>query len=61
MLIIEVKNDKINIALKKYKRKVRDTRLLKRLRKNRHYMKPSVKRRNEIIQAIYSNTKNIED
>ncbi len=61
MLIIEVKKNQINMALKQYKRKVRDTRLLKKLRKNRHYTKPSVKRRNEIIQAIYSHKKTIED
>ena len=55
MLIIEVKdNENIDRALRRYKRKLRNVRLHKDLRRRRYYTKPSVKRRNEIKQAIYT-------
>lgn len=53
MLIIEVKDgESIDRALRRYKRKVRDTRILKELRNRREYTKPSVQRRNELLKAI---------
>ena len=58
MLIIEVKDaDSLDKALKKYKRKVDQTGVIKELRKRQHYVKPSVKRRNELINAAYRQEK----
>ena len=54
MLIINVKSDEsIDRALKRYKRKFKKTRLLKELRNRKNFTKPSVKRRNEILNAEY--------
>ncbi len=56
MLIIEVKDaDSLDKALKKYKRKVDQTGLIKELRRRQHYTKPSVERRNELLNAEYRN------
>ena len=58
MLIIEVKDsENIDRALKRYKRKVQNTRLIKELRRRKEFVKPSVKRRNEILKAEYRNKK----
>ena len=58
MLIIEVKdNESIDRALKRYKRKYLSSRLLKEVRERREYKKPSVKRRNEILKAVYREKK----
>jgi|TARA_B100000768_G_scaffold177026_1_gene190629 small subunit ribosomal protein S21 len=54
MLIVKVKKgQKIEQALKHLKRKFRDTGVLKRLRDNKEFTKPSVKRRREIQKAKY--------
>ncbi len=54
MLIINVKSDEsIDRALKRYKRKFKQTRLLKEIRRRKHFVKPSVERRNEILNAEY--------
>ncbi len=54
MIIIEVKDgENIDKALKRYKRKHRNVGIVKELHKRKHFTKPSVKRRNEILQAIY--------
>lgn len=54
MLIINVKGDEsIDRALKRYKRKFKKTRLLKELRNRKNFVKPSVKRRNEVLNAEY--------
>lgn len=54
MLIINVKSDEsIDRALKRYKRKFKKTRVLKELRARKNFTKPSVKRRNEILNAEY--------
>ncbi|MCP4438716.1 MAG: 30S ribosomal protein S21 [Aureispira sp.] len=58
MLIIEVKdNESIERALRRYKHKVRNTKLLKNLRKNRYFEKPSVARRKEVLKAAYKDRK----
>jgi small subunit ribosomal protein S21 len=55
MLIIPVKEgESIEKALKKFKRKVEKTGLVKELRERQKFTKPSVKRREEIKKAIYS-------
>ncbi|MCL4145352.1 UNVERIFIED_CONTAM: hypothetical protein GTU68_033277 [Idotea baltica] len=53
MLIIEVKEDSIDRALKKYKRKYDQTKTLKNLRNRKHFIKPSIKRRQEVLKASY--------
>lgn len=54
MLIINVKEEEsIDRALKRYKRKFQSTGLLKELRSRKNFTKPSVKRRHEIINAVY--------
>lgn len=54
MIIIEVKEtESIDRALKKYKRKVSQTGIIKELRRRKEYTKPSVKRRNELLKATY--------
>jgi small subunit ribosomal protein S21 len=54
MIIINIKEgEDINRALKRYKRKQRDLRLMKELRNRKYYTKPSVRRRHEILNAKY--------
>ena len=54
MLIIDVKeSESIDKALKKYKRKFEKAGILKELRNRKHFTKPSVKRRNAILKAVY--------
>ncbi|HMQ61768.1 MAG TPA: 30S ribosomal protein S21 [Flavilitoribacter sp.] len=58
MLIIEVKdNESIDRALKRYKRKHQRVKLKQELLRRKHYTKPSVKRRNELLDAIYREQK----
>ena len=58
MLIINVKEgENIDRALKRYKRKFRNTQILKELRARKTFTKPSVERRNEIINAKYRQEK----
>ena len=54
MLIIEVKdNENIDRALKRYKRKYRQTRVLREIRDRQQFTKPSVKRRTTMLKAEY--------
>jgi small subunit ribosomal protein S21 len=54
MLIINIKDDEsIDRALKRYKRKFQSVGTIKQLRSRKHFTKPSVVRRNEIISAAY--------
>ena len=56
MLIIPVKEgESIEKALKKFKRKVEKTGLIKELRERQKFTKPAVERREEIKRAVYSN------
>ena len=62
MLIIEVKKDEsIDRALKRYKRKHRNVKLRDELRKRQYFTKPSVRRRHEILDAIYRQSKNEQE
>ena len=59
MLIIEVKSSEgIERALRRYRRKHRDTKLRNELRERKQFTKPSVKRRHEVLKAIYKQKKN---
>ena len=54
MLIINLKeNDTVDKALKKYKKKFERTGVMRELRERQAYVKPSIKRRKEIIKARY--------
>jgi small subunit ribosomal protein S21 len=58
MLIIHVKEgETIDRALKRYKRKHRNVKLMKEIRRRQHFTKPSVKRRDEILGAAYRDRK----
>ena len=60
MIIIERKdNDSVDRMIKAYRRKHRDTKLVKELRKRKEYTKPSVTRRKEVLKAIYKSKKGI--
>ncbi len=63
MLKIIVKDgENIERALKRYKRKHRNIKVMQNLRDNQFFTKPSVKRRREIQKAAYiQNLKDQED
>lgn len=59
MLIIEVKDsEQLSNALKRLRRKVRDTKLIQELRRRKHFTKPSITRRTEMLKAVYIEQKN---
>jgi len=61
MLIIPVKNSKdLERSLKRLKSKIRDTGLLKEVRRRMEYKKPSVVKREMIQKTIYVNKRNID-
>ena len=54
MLIVEVKDgEPIDKVLKKYKKKFEKAGTLKALRRRKAFSKPSVKRRTEVLKAVY--------
>lgn len=54
MIIVNVKEgESLDRALKRFKKKFEKTGVLKELRSRTSYEKPSVRRRNEVIRAIY--------
>ncbi len=58
MLIIDVKDsESIDRALKRYKRRHRDAKVIKELRKRKEFVKPSVRKRNQVLKATYRNQK----
>ena len=53
MLIVKLnKGENINRALKRFKTKVKRTKLIKQIRDNQHFTKPSTKRREQLKKAI---------
>ena len=52
MLKIPVVKGNINRALKQFKKKFRDTKVLKEVRERKNYTKPSIKRRKQKEKAI---------
>ena len=62
MLVINIKDgESIDRALRRYKKKVRDTKLMNESRERKNFEKPSVSRRKEIIKAVYKNKKQNND
>lgn len=56
MLIIKIENQKnIETALKTLKSKVQKTKLIRELRERKEFIKPSIKKRNTKLKAIYVN------
>ncbi len=54
MLIVQVKEgDTIEKALKKFKKKFEKTGVVKALRERQKFTKPSVRRREQVIKAVY--------
>ena len=54
MIVIPVKEgENIERALKKFKRKFEKTGVIKELRERQAFIKPSIKRREEVKHAIY--------
>ncbi len=54
MLVVQVKEgESLEKALKKFKKKFEKTGVVKELRERQKFTKPSVKRRETIIHAIY--------
>ncbi|MBS9774913.1 MAG: 30S ribosomal protein S21 [Tenacibaculum sp.] len=51
--IIVKEGENIDRALKRYKRKFRDVKVLQQLRERKQYTKPSVSRRAEVAKAAY--------
>ena len=61
MLIVKVQKGNINRALKQFKRKFRDTQVLKELRERKNYTKPSLKKRIQKNEAIRKLKKQQDD
>ncbi len=54
MLIIDSKDcENIDKALKKYKKKFEKSRVLLQLRERQAFIKPSIRRRTEMLKAVY--------
>ena len=54
MLIIDSKDcENIDKALKKYKKKFEKAKILLQLRERQSFIKPSVRRRGQVLKAIY--------
>tara|TARA_R100000664_G_C2696324_1_gene98409 strand:+ start:326 stop:523 length:198 start_codon:yes stop_codon:yes gene_type:complete len=62
MIKIKVKkNESIDKALKRFKKKFRNTKVVKELKERQKFEKKSDKRRNQIQQAKYNNLKKLEN
>ena len=54
MLIIDSKDcENIDKALKKYKKKFEKSKILLQLRERQAFIKPSIRRRKEVLKAVY--------
>ena len=54
MIVVKVnEDDTIERAIKKYKRKFEKVGILKEIRARKEYVKPSVKRRQQLLKAKY--------
>jgi small subunit ribosomal protein S21 len=52
MLIVSVKNENIEWALKEYKKKVQSTKQIEQLREKKNFTKPSVRKRLQKEETI---------
>ena len=54
MIIVQIKdNEPLDKALKKFKKKFEKTGVVKELRERQKFTKPSIKRREAVINAVY--------
>lgn len=54
MLVVNIKEgETIERAIKRYKRKCDQTQLIKKIKNIQFYLKPSVRKKEEIYKAIY--------
>ena len=61
MIIINIKEgESIDRALKRYKQKHRRIGVMNELRTRKHFAKPSVKRRHELLKAKYKLKKELD-
>lgn len=62
MLIVEIKSgESVEGPLKRMKKKVKNTKMVEELRKRSEFKKPSVKKREQKIKAIYKQKLNNTD
>ena len=61
MLVVKVEKNNINRALKTFKRKFRNTQVLRELRERQHYTKPSLRKKVEKENAIRKSKKQQND
>ena len=62
MIQIQVKdNESVDRALKRFKKKFERTGTMKSLRSRQHYVKPSVRNREQMKKAIYKNQLQLEE
>jgi small subunit ribosomal protein S21 len=62
MLIINIKeNESIDKALKRFKKKFEKTGVLRELRARTSFEKPSVRRRGEILKAVYRQKQYVQE
>lgn len=58
MIITKLKeSDSIEKALKKFKRKVKETKMIEELREREQFLKPSVTKRKEKLKDVYKQRK----
>ena len=60
MIEIKVKNNNLERALRDFKRKVKDSKLMLELSENSYYTKPSVKNRRKKLRSKLRMKQNIE-
>lgn len=54
MIVIKVKeNESIDRALKRFKKRFEKTGVLREFRRRKHFVKPSIQRREEVLKAAY--------
>tara|TARA_B100001173_G_scaffold13591_1_gene11342 strand:- start:3406 stop:3597 length:192 start_codon:yes stop_codon:yes gene_type:complete len=59
MLILKRgEKESIDKLLKRFKKKVRETRLIKDIRNGKEFVKPSEKRRKQVQKAVYNQKRN---
>lgn len=53
-------NESVDRLIRRYRKKHKDTHLMREIRKRREFVKPSTKRREEIAKARYKLKKQVE-
>lgn len=62
MLIINIKeNESIDKALKRFKKKFEKTGVLRELRSRTSFEKPSVRRRGQVLKAVYKQKQFVQE